>query len=82
MTADVDVLVVDGRRLEWRRQTDEQLRAVVTGAIQLVAVRDRAAAAGISPDRMLAILAPVPVKNVELDRVRDAAPTMRRPRSS
>ncbi len=37
----IDVLVVDGNRLEWRR-TDEQLRAVVTGAIQLVAVRERA----------------------------------------
>ena len=47
---DVDVLVVDGRRLEWRRQADEQLQPVVTGAIQLVAVRERAAAAGISPD--------------------------------
>ena len=36
---DVDVLVVDARQLEWRGQADEQLRAVVTGAIQLVAVR-------------------------------------------
>jgi len=65
----VDVLVVDGRRLEWQRQKDEQLRAVVTGAVQLVAVRERAAAAGISPDKMLAIVAPVPVANVELGRV-------------
>ena len=42
-TGRVDVLVVDGQRLEWRRQADEQLRAVVTGAVQLVAVRERAA---------------------------------------
>jgi ABC-2 type transport system permease protein len=66
---EIDVLVVDGRRLEWQRQNDEQLRAVVTGAIQLLAVRERAAAAGISPDAMTAILAPVPVTNVELGRV-------------
>ncbi len=27
---DIDVLVVDARRLEWRRQTDEELRSVLT----------------------------------------------------
>ena len=79
---DVDVLVVDARRLEWRGQTDEQLRAVVTGAIQLVAVQERAAAAGISPEDLLAMVAPVPVDNIELGSWRDAAPTTRRPPSS
>jgi len=44
----VDVLVVDANRLEWQRRADEQLKAVVTGAIQIVAVQDRAAAAGMS----------------------------------
>ncbi len=39
---EVDVLVVDARQLEWRQRADEQLKAVVTGAIQLVAVRERA----------------------------------------
>lgn len=66
---DVDVLVVDARNLEWPRKIDERLRAVVSGAIQLVAVRERAAAAGIDPDTMLAVVAPVPVKNVELSKV-------------
>ena len=42
-------------------QADEQLKAVVTGAIQLVAVHDRAAAAGIDPEELLAIVEPVPV---------------------
>jgi ABC-2 type transport system permease protein len=70
----VDVLVADGRRLEWRRQNDEQLRAVVTGAIQLMAMRDRAAEAGISQDRMLAILAPVAVKNVEIGTAAGRSP--------
>ncbi len=55
--------------MEWRRQANEQLRAVVTGAIQLVAIRERAAAVGISPDKMLAIVVPVPVTNVELSQV-------------
>jgi ABC-2 type transport system permease protein len=65
----VDVLVVDAQRLEWRRRTDDQLRAVVTGAVQLVAIRQRAAAAGVDPDRLLALVAPVPIKNVELSQV-------------
>ena len=71
---DIDVLVVDARQLEWRKQVDEQLQAVVTGAIQLVAVRDRAAAAGIDPDELLAIVEPVPVTNVELGPVEGRSP--------
>ena len=71
---DVDVLVVDARRLEWRRPADERLRAVVTGAIQLVAVHDRAAAAGIDPEELAALLAPVPVENVEIGQVAGRSP--------
>ena len=71
---EVDVLVVDAQRLEWQRRADEQLQAVVTGAIQLVAVHERAAAAGISPDDLLAMVAPVPVENVELGRVTGRSP--------
>jgi ABC-2 type transport system permease protein len=63
---DVDVLVVDTSRLEWRDTADDPLRAVVTGAIQLVAVQERAAAAGIDPDAALALVAPVPVENREI----------------
>lgn len=62
---DVDVLVVDGRRLEWPRRADEKLKTVVTAAIQLVAVRERAAAAGIDPDRLVTLIAPVQVINIE-----------------
>jgi len=71
---EVDVLVVDATRLEWRRRADEQLKAVVTGAIQLVAVRERAATAGIDPDQVLAIVAPVQVANVELGQVAGRSP--------
>lgn len=63
---DIDVLVLDARRLQWRGEPDERLRAVLTGAIQLVAVQERAAAAGISPDELAALAAPVPVENEEL----------------
>ena len=70
----VDVLVVDANRLEWRRQADEQLKAIVTGAIQLVSVQQRAAAAGISPGGLAALLTPVPVKNVALGQVAGRSP--------
>ena len=65
----VDVLVIDGQQLEWLKRADEQLKAIATGAIQLVAVRERAATAGIRPDDLIAIVAPVPVNNVELSQV-------------
>ena len=71
---EIDVLVVDARQLEWRKRADEQLKAVVTGAIQLVAVRDRAEAAGMDPDELLAIVQPVPVTNIELGQVKGRSP--------
>ena len=63
---DIDVLVVDAQRLKWRGEADERLRALLTGAIQLVAVQERAAAAGITPHELAALAAPVPVENEEL----------------
>lgn len=71
---DIDVLVVDGRELAWPKNADEQLQAVVTGAIQLVAVRDRAEAVGMDADELLAIIEPVPVTEVELGRVEGRSP--------
>jgi ABC-2 type transport system permease protein len=71
---DIDVLVVEARRLEWRKQADESLEAIVTGAIQLVAVRDRAEAAGMDPDQLLAVIEPVPVVGVELGSVEGRSP--------
>ena len=62
----LDVLVAGARRLEWTGRADEQLKAVVTGAIQLATVRERAAAAGISPGALAALLTPAPVTNVQL----------------
>ena len=45
----VDVLVADARRLEWNGKPDEQLKSMVTGAVQLATIRERAAAAGVNP---------------------------------
>lgn len=73
-SGEIDVLIVDARQLEWQRRADEQLKAVVTGAIQLIAVRDRAAAAGISPDDLLAIVEPVQIRNRELGQVKGRSP--------
>lgn len=66
---DVDVLVVDGDQLEWRRQADAQLKAIVTGAIQLAALQERATAAGIGSEELAALMSPVPVENIELGHV-------------
>ncbi len=71
---EIDVLVVDARRLAWQLHADEQLKAIATGAIQIVAIRDRAAAAGIDPDELLAMVAPVPVTSVELGQVAGRSP--------
>jgi ABC-2 type transport system permease protein len=66
---DVDVLVVDATRLEWQRQVDGELRTIVTSAIQLVTIQQRAADAGITPAELASLVAPVAVDDVELGRV-------------
>ena len=65
----VDVVVVDAHKLTWLGEPDERLRAIVTGAIQLVTVQQRAAAAGIDPGQLRAAMAPVPVENEKLGLV-------------
>jgi ABC-2 type transport system permease protein len=70
----LDVLLADARRLEWKGQADEQLKAIVTGAINLVTMRERATAAGINPGALAALLAPVPVTSVELGHVAGRTP--------
>lgn len=71
---EADVLVVDGRRLAWRRQADDELRSVVVSAIQVAAVGERASAAGITADEMAALLAPVPVEESTLGSVAGRSP--------
>jgi ABC-2 type transport system permease protein len=70
----LDVLVSAAQRLEWQGRADQQLKAVVTGAIQLAVVRERAAAAGVRPEAAAALLARVPVSSVELGHVAGRSP--------
>jgi ABC-2 type transport system permease protein len=68
------VLVAGAQRLEWKGQADQQLKAVVTAAIELPTMRERAAAAGISPGAVAALLAPMPLTSVELGPVASRSP--------
>ena len=62
----IDVLVVGGDTLVWRGDPDQRLRAILSGAIQLTALQDRASAAGITPEQLQQLAAPVEVDNEEL----------------
>jgi ABC-2 type transport system permease protein len=55
----VDVLLVDGSRLEWRTKSDGALTAAVANAVQAVHVRAQAARLGISTDQLAQLLVPV-----------------------
>jgi ABC-2 type transport system permease protein len=55
----VDVLLVDGSRLEWRTKSDSTLSAVVANAIQVARIRAQADRLGISPDQLRQLLVPV-----------------------
>ena len=70
----VAVLVDDARTLTWLGKPDERLRAIVTGAIQLVAIQHRVAAAGIDPGQLQTVVAPVPVENQQLGLVAGRSP--------
>jgi ABC-2 type transport system permease protein len=63
---DIDVLVTDRRRLEWRGRPQERLQTLVTGSIQLVAMSERAAAMGVGVDQLASLTAPVTVENTQL----------------
>jgi ABC-2 type transport system permease protein len=57
----VDVLIVDGRRLVWKSEPDAALNASVTAAAQRVHFAQRAAELGLSEAQAATLLAPVPV---------------------
>ena len=54
--------------------SERPTRAIVTGAIHLVAIQQRAAAAGIDPGQLQAVVAPVPVQNQQLGLVAGRGP--------
>jgi ABC-2 type transport system permease protein len=62
----VDVLLVDSTRLEWRRQSDARLAALLANAVQAVHIRDRAAQLGLSMEDVANLLAPVVLSSREL----------------
>lgn len=70
----LDVLVAGAQRLEWQGRADQQLTAVLTGAIQMAVVRERATAMGIRPQAAARLFAPVPVSSTELGRVAGRGP--------
>ena len=76
----VDLLLVDGRRLAWRIQTDAALGTLVANAVQSVLIRQRAAQQGLSMEDVGQLLAPVALSNDVLgsaagvdDNARDVA---------
>jgi ABC-2 type transport system permease protein len=56
---EIDVLLVDGSRLEWRTSSDSTLTAVIANAVQAVQVRQRAEQLGISAEQLGRLLVPV-----------------------
>lgn len=57
----IDVLLVDGTRLEWRTGSDSTLTAVIANALQSVHVRQQADRLGIPAGQLAQLLVPVTV---------------------
>lgn len=55
----VNVLLVDGVRMEWRNKSDSTLAAAIAGAVQSVHIREQAARLGVSADTLAQLLVPV-----------------------
>jgi ABC-2 type transport system permease protein len=55
----IDVLLVDGTRLEWRAKSDSTLTAVIANAVQAVHIQQQADTLGISPEHLAQLLVPV-----------------------
>jgi ABC-2 type transport system permease protein len=55
----IDVLLVDGSRLDWRTRSDSTLTAVIANALQAVHIRQQADRLGIPADQLAQLLVPV-----------------------
>jgi ABC-2 type transport system permease protein len=62
----VDVLLVDGTRLEWRGRPDSGLTALLSDAVQAVHVRAEAARLGIPQEQLAQLLVPVALSSRQL----------------
>ncbi|HEY6745802.1 MAG TPA: ABC transporter permease [Mycobacteriales bacterium] len=56
---EVDVLLIDGNRLEWRGTPDSTLTAAIANAVQAVHIREQADRLGISAEEVARLLVPV-----------------------
>jgi ABC-2 type transport system permease protein len=56
---EVDVLLIDGNRLEWRGTPDSTLTAVIANAVQAIHIREQADRLGISTEEVARLLVPV-----------------------
>jgi hypothetical protein len=63
---EVDVLVVDGMRLEWRGRSNAALATLVANAVQTVRIHDRAAQLGLSMQDVAGLLAPIALSSRQL----------------
>ena len=70
----IHVLVINGSRLEWQRRIDDQVRAITGSAIQSLAIRERASAAGIDPATLDELITPVRITDVKLGEVAGRTP--------
>jgi len=55
----IDVLLVDGSRLDWRTRSDSTLTAVIANALQAVHIHQQADRLGIPTDQLAQLLVPV-----------------------
>ena len=55
----VDVLLIDGTRLEWRSTSDSTLTAAIANALQAVHIRQQADRLGITADQLGQLLVPM-----------------------
>lgn len=56
---EVDVLLIDGNRLEWRGDPDSTLTAAIANSVQAIHIREQADRLGISTEEVARLLVPV-----------------------
>lgn len=68
-SGDVAVVLVDQRELVWKAETDEQLRAAVTSAVQVVERQEAIGELGLTPEQAGRLLAPPDLDSTSLEPV-------------
>jgi ABC-2 type transport system permease protein len=63
------VLIVAARRLVWKSEPDPEVAALVSGAVQRLRFGERAAALGLSPGQVTALVAPAPLPAHSLEAI-------------